>query len=158
MSNLFDNLAVLQSAERLADEVWGYVMQWPNFARDTVGKQLTRAIDSIGANIAEAFGRYHYGEKQQFLYYARGSLYESKYWLNRAEQRALISSEILTNLLNQLTLLLRQLNGFQKYLKQLQKNTPTTKHQLRETATIYNTDEERKIAQFLFPDENGLQP
>jgi hypothetical protein len=47
----FDDLQVLQAAERIADSIWKQVGQWDDFARDVVGKQLTRAADSAGANI-----------------------------------------------------------------------------------------------------------
>ncbi|MCB0211362.1 MAG: four helix bundle protein, partial [Anaerolineae bacterium] len=84
-----EDLRVLQSAESVADEVWKFVVSWDKFARDVVGGQLARATDSIGANIAESFGRFHYGEKLKFLYYARGSLFETNYWLNRSSKRNL---------------------------------------------------------------------
>lgn len=45
----FEDLQVYHLAETLADEVWGIVIAWDQFARDTVGKQLVRAADSIGA-------------------------------------------------------------------------------------------------------------
>ena len=77
----FDELEILKAAETLADEIWQYVTKMPAFARDVLGGQLARAVDSVGANIAEAYGRFHYGEKIQFLYYARGSLFEAKYWI-----------------------------------------------------------------------------
>lgn len=44
-------------AEMLTDEVWGIPRRWDVLARDTVGKQLLRAANSIGANIAEGSGR-----------------------------------------------------------------------------------------------------
>jgi four helix bundle protein len=68
-----------QRAEKVADEVWALVMHWDNFAKDTVGKQLVRATDSIGANIAEGGGRYHKGDVIRFCYFARGSLRETRY-------------------------------------------------------------------------------
>jgi four helix bundle protein len=37
--------------------------------------------------------RFNFGEKLQFLYYARGSLFETKYWLNRAKARELMPPE-----------------------------------------------------------------
>lgn len=66
MAVVFEELRVLKSAEEVADTVWKEVVRWEDFAKDTVGKQTARAVDSIGANIAEAFGRFHYGERLQF--------------------------------------------------------------------------------------------
>lgn len=43
----------------ITDEIWEKVKNWEYFAKDTLGKQLTRAFDSIGANIAEGYGRFH---------------------------------------------------------------------------------------------------
>jgi len=42
----------------LSNYVWEIIVNWDYFAKDTVGKQFTRSIDSISANIAEGFGRY----------------------------------------------------------------------------------------------------
>lgn len=111
MSVAFEDLRVLQNAEGVADAIWKQVGRWDTFARDVVGKQLARAADSVGANIAEAFGRYHYGEKLNFLYYARGSLYETKYWLNRALARNLMPPSDVQEYASQLTNLACQLNA-----------------------------------------------
>lgn len=64
----FEELKILRYAERIADRIWKDVGRWRPFDLEIVGRQLARAVDSIGANIAEAYGRYHYGEKLQFLY------------------------------------------------------------------------------------------
>ena len=53
---MFEKLEVYQLSERIADHVWQVVVKWQNFPRDTVGKQLVRSADSIGANIAEVPG------------------------------------------------------------------------------------------------------
>ncbi len=49
-----------------------------NLARDTVGKQIIRSADSIGANIAEGSGRGAYQDNRRFVRIARGSLYETR--------------------------------------------------------------------------------
>jgi len=90
MATALEELRILQVAGGMADVIWAQVSKWDEFTRDVVGKQLARAADSIGANIAESFGRFNYGEKLQFLYYARGSLFETKYWLNRTSTRNLM--------------------------------------------------------------------
>jgi len=53
----FENLRVYKLSEKLADHIWDVTLGWSIFARDTVGKQLVKAADSIGANISEGSGR-----------------------------------------------------------------------------------------------------
>ena len=112
MATSFEELRVLREAEAVADGIWQEVSGWEPFAREVVGGQLARAADSIGANVAEAFGRFHYGEKLQFLYYARGSLFETKYWLNRTLARDLAPSDQVQDYVSRLTTLARQFNAF----------------------------------------------
>ena len=78
MSNRLEDLEVYQLAESFSDEIWFTVLEWDYFAKDTLGKQLVRSADSIGANIAEGFGRYHFKENKNFCYFSRGSLIETK--------------------------------------------------------------------------------
>jgi four helix bundle protein len=78
----------------MGERVWNAVMGWNYFAKDTVGKQLVRAIDSVASNLSEGFGRYHYREAINFGYYSRGSLYETRTWLTKAHSRGLISGEL----------------------------------------------------------------
>lgn len=87
----FENLRVYQLAETLADAVWHLVRQWDSLARDTIGRQMIRSADSIGANIAEGVGRGTYKENRRFVRIARGSLYETRHWLRRAFRRELLS-------------------------------------------------------------------
>ena len=126
MTLKFEELRVLQAAEGIADAVWRQVAQWNAFARDTVGSQTVRATDSIGANIAEAFGRFHFGEKLNFLYYARGSLFETKYWLNRASVRGLVPANQAQEYASQLSDLARQLNTFAADLKTQRRGASTS--------------------------------
>ena len=47
-----------------------------------MGDQFIAATDSIGANVAEGYGRFHYLDKIKFFYNARGSFIEaSEHWL-----------------------------------------------------------------------------
>lgn len=87
----FENLRVYKLAEELADEIWKIVTRWNYFERDTVGKQLVRAADSVGANIAEGVGRGHIVDNRRFVRIARGSVNEKKHWLRRAHRRNLLT-------------------------------------------------------------------
>jgi len=140
MALKFEELRVLQAAEAVADGIWRQVVRWDPFAREVVGGQLAKAADSIGANIAEAFGRFHFGEKLQFLYYARGSLFETKYWLNRARTRDLMPSAQVQDYVSQLTDLARQLNAFAATLKAQRQSSRAQPKTMREAATAYVTD------------------
>ena len=113
-----DELEVYRLATALADATWGAASGWRPFARDTAGKQLVRAADSVAANIAESFGRYHYSDRVNSLYYARGSLYESKHWLTRSQVRGPIADEAYTNLVDQVNTLAPKLNAFIRAKKQ----------------------------------------
>ena len=74
--------------------------------------------------IAESFGRYNFGEKLQFLYYSRGSLFETKYWLNRTSVRELMNSNDVLKYVAELTSLARQLNTFASGLKTVRAEQP----------------------------------
>jgi four helix bundle protein len=88
----FENLEIYKLSEKLADEIWEIVMDWSRLAQDTVGKQLIRSADSIGANIAEGSGRGSNQDYKRFLRIARGSLNETRHWLRRAYKRKLLKN------------------------------------------------------------------
>lgn len=67
----FEDLRVYQLAEKLADEIWDVVIGWEYFAKDTVGKQLVKSADSIGANIAEGAGRGTPKDNKRFIRISR---------------------------------------------------------------------------------------
>src|SRR6201996_904947 len=102
MSNRLEDLEIYTLSEAFADEIWFIVTKWNYFERDTIGKQLVRAADSISANIAEGFGRYHYKENKNFCFFSRGSIIETKSWLKKAKNRNLISEEPYQSPLTQL--------------------------------------------------------
>ena len=133
----FEELEILRNAEAIADSIWRDVGRWEPFALQVVGKQLARAADSIGANIAEAYGRFHYGEKLQFLYYARGSLYETKYWLNRALERNLFSKDQVSDYAADMSKLARQLNASLSSIRNLRMTSKSGGNNISETNGEY---------------------
>jgi len=89
----FENLHVYRLSEKLSDAIWMVVKEWDSLAKYTLGRQLIRAADSIGANIAEGTGRGSFQDNRRFVRNARGSLYETRHWLRRAHSRRLLSNE-----------------------------------------------------------------
>jgi len=87
----FRELTVYEKAAVLADDVRDVVLTWSSFDRWTIGAQLVRAADSVGANIAEASGR-HKGDQRRLLYVARGSALETEHWVERALARGLMTN------------------------------------------------------------------
>ena len=88
-----EDFQVYQKTMELGEDVWNIVKKWDYFSKDTIGKQLIRAVDSIAANLSEGLGRYHYKETKNFTYYSRGSLFETKTWLTKANNRKLINND-----------------------------------------------------------------
>jgi four helix bundle protein len=101
---------VYRLAVDLADELHAAVARWPEIDRLSVGLQLIRSADSVGATIAEAAGRWTTADKRRFLLIARGSLYETEHWIERAHRRGLIADDLDRRLAD----IARALNGMVK--------------------------------------------
>jgi four helix bundle protein len=121
-----EEFKVYQMAMETGEEIWKIVIKWDYFAKDTVGKQFVRAMDSVAANLSEGFGRYHYREAKNFSYYSRGSLYESKTWLTKAHNRNLIETEDYTRISSTLESIGVKLNN---YINSIGKTQNSNDHQ-----------------------------
>jgi len=127
----FEKLEVYQLAEKLADAIWEIVVEWGHLAQDTVGRQLVRSADSIGANIAEGTGRGAFQDNRRFVRIARGSLYETKHWLRRAYRRSLLTKEQIDGLKPVIDELAPRLNAYLRSIGKVPQRTtdhrpPTT--------------------------------
>jgi four helix bundle protein len=89
----FEDLRVFKLAEKLCDDIWGIAISWKHFEKNTIGMQLVKAADRIGANVAEGAGRGMPKDNKRFIRISRGSLNETKYWLRRAMRRKLINEK-----------------------------------------------------------------
>lgn len=112
-----EELEVYRIARELSKYSWDiYAKMKPEY-RFGMGQQFLRAVDSVGANIAEGFGRYHYLDSVKFYYNARGSLWESKYWADLLYERNLISDEIYKPMIEKLDILGVKINNFISSIK-----------------------------------------
>jgi four helix bundle protein len=124
----FESLRVYQLAEEVADRVWRLVLRWDRFARDTVGKQMVRAADSIGANVAEGAGRGSFQDNRRFVRIARGSHHELHHWLRRAYRRRLLSEDDVNALKPMIDELSPKLNAFLRSIGRTHNGPLTTDH------------------------------
>ncbi|MCY7381405.1 MAG: four helix bundle protein [Microcoleus sp. CAN_BIN18] len=121
-SKSFQELRVYKLSERLADDIWKIVNSWDFFAKDTIGKQIVRSADSVGANIAEGLGRGSYQDNRRFVKIARGSLYETQHWLRRAYTRNLLTVEQVNTFTTIINDLAPQLNSYLQSIGSSPKN------------------------------------
>jgi len=119
----FVHLHIYKLSEKLADKIWKTVSRWNFFAKNTVGIQIVKAADSIGANIAEGSGRGTDPELRRFLRVSRGSLYETQHWLRRAFRRGLLSQEEINDLVPLVNELTPRLNAYLGSIGSLRKRS-----------------------------------
>lgn len=102
----------------LSNYVWDVIEDWKWFAKQTVGVQFVRAIDSISANIAEGFGRYKKQDKIHFYRIAFGSMKESLDWNQKAKERNLLTKEQYNHILKELKTLPLEINQLIKFTRE----------------------------------------
>lgn len=133
-----NELQVYRLAMTLGEQVWNVVAKWDSFAKNTLGNQLVRAADSVAANISEGFGRYHYKENIRFCYIARGSLLETRTWLDKAYRRALLAEELYRQLEQDINTLGVKLNNYLKAIGQ-KANSADSDYQVNEPDMFYKS-------------------
>ncbi len=114
-----EEMEMLSTFVEIAEAIWNSVQTWDSLSRETVGKQIIRAADSIGANLVEGDGRYSVSDTVHFFVIARASARETCYWINRSETRSLMSADFAIDLVGKLNEATRQLNGVIKYRSNL---------------------------------------
>jgi four helix bundle protein len=132
-----EELEVFQRFEEVAEWCWTSVLKWSPFARDTVGKQLVRAIDSVGANLVEGDGRSTDPDAVRHFVIARASAREARLQIVRASRRGLIASAEADIQIERLTSAAKMLNLLIRY-----RRNPSPRNDVRETVVAYNSGSE----------------
>ena len=91
MTLKLEELDVYRVSMEIGDLIYEIVSSWNQFDKETLGKQLLRAVDSIALNISEGYGRFFYKENRNFCYYSRGSAKETFTAVEKAYRRKLIN-------------------------------------------------------------------
>jgi len=141
-----EELNVYKLSMEIGEKVWDIVITWDYFAKDTMGKQLIRAIDSVAANLSEGFGRYHYKDVKNFCYYSRGSLYESKTWLTKAFNRKLIQEEDFNYFNKEINKIGVKLNNYINSIGKKAQSMTINDNKLRERSEQLTTNDANEVS------------
>lgn len=110
-----NDISAYKIAFELSNYVWEIVVKWDYFAKKTIGTQFVEAVDSISANIAEGFGRYHKKDKIKFYRYSFGSLKECFDWNEKSKVRKLLKPQEYDHIFHELDRLPLEINSLIKY-------------------------------------------
>lgn len=112
MDFVLGKLEVYRLALNLSRESWKIYsnLNWQD--KKVIGDQFIRSIDSVGSNIAEGYGRYHFKDKVKFYYNSRGSLLEAKHWILLLYERGKIDKDCFTNKIKEFESIHTKLNAF----------------------------------------------
>ena len=89
------DLQVYQLSRKLSTIAWDIYSKMSFEEKKIIGDQFIRATDSIGANIAEGYSRFHFLDKVRFYYNARASQSESTdHWLELLFERNKINQQV----------------------------------------------------------------
>ncbi len=131
----FRNQLLWQKSQAFALALVSLVRDLPNDkAADSIGRQLIRSGTSIGANIAEGYGRFSQGAYRNHLSIARGSAFETESWIDLLVQSNYVSREIGDELLAR-CVELQKLISYR--MKALETSRPST---IREEGLSYGVD------------------
>ena len=81
-----------QLARELSRLGWKVYIGLQRNIQYSTGDQFLRSVDSVQANIAEGYGRFHFRDKMRFSFNARGSLYETLSWSEILLERNLMDA------------------------------------------------------------------
>ena len=84
-------LEVYRMARRLSSMAWVIYQRLAFQQRKVWGDQMLESVDSVGANVAEGYARFHFSEKARFYYISRASLSEGvDHWIDLGFERGVV--------------------------------------------------------------------
>ena len=113
-----ETLQVWQAAMSFVETIYREVIpHLPSNERFALRDQLQRAVQSIPANLAEGYGRYHFADRIRFCYIARGSVEEVFTFLEIARRLNYISEDNHRRVQQELQRVKQMINGYIRYLR-----------------------------------------
>lgn len=118
----FTELEVWKQAKKIRIQVSELVKRFPPDEKYRLADQMIRCSRSIGNNIAEGHGRFHYQDNIRFCIIARGSLSETLDHMIIANEENYISLTELAQFQTEYDQCLRLLNGYIQFIKRKKNN------------------------------------
>ncbi len=113
----FTELEVWKQARVIRRYISELVKSFPAEEKYRLTDQIIRSLRSVGNNLAEGHGRFHYQDNIRFCIMARGSLTETLDHLLVALDEKIITDDILQAFQTEYESSLKLLNGYIQYLK-----------------------------------------
>jgi four helix bundle protein len=118
----YTELEAWKKARRLVKEIYLNTQSFPKEELYALTSQIRRASISVPSNIAEGIGRNHDKETIQFLYIAKGSLYEVETQMYLSFDLNYLSLENLNDILMKIEECRKLLIGLINYYKKKSAN------------------------------------
>ena len=117
LMNSFTDLEVWKKSRILRNKISELVKPFPSDERFRLVDQIIRSSRSIGNNIAEGHGRFHYADAAKFLINARGSAAETIDHLIIALDNNFIDNTVFESFKNDCEECMRMINGYINFLR-----------------------------------------
>lgn len=113
----FTELETWKQSRKIRNLISDLVKKFPGDEKLRLTDQIIRSSRSIGNNLAEGHGRFHYQHNIRFCIMARGSLTETLDHLIIALDEQMITEETLNTFQPEYESCLKLINGYIQYLK-----------------------------------------
>jgi four helix bundle protein len=113
----FTDLEAWKKSRLLRNNISDLTKSFPSEERYRLIDQIIRSSRSIGNNIAEGHGRFHYADESKFMLNARGSAAETIDHLIIALDEKYISEEIFKKFKEDCEECMKMINGYINYLR-----------------------------------------
>ena len=135
----FEDLKCWQALREVRNYTSGIIKKLPYEENKALKDQMRRSSRSITENVAEGYGRFHYGENIQFCRISRGSLYELTDQYITCMDEKFITQEKYKQIRGIIDTAMSLLNGNINYLRKAksQSNSPKT-NMLKEDIVEYS--------------------
>lgn len=123
----FTEMPVWQKAHRLVLDIYKLTASFPREEAYGLTSQVRSSALSISGNIAEAYGRFHYLDKNKFYLNARGSLEETKNYLIISHDLEYTEAQAFQTMMDEISDINEELNTLIKTLRIRNQQKPKSK-------------------------------